>query len=103
MAADAPMTFIVRIAAAGAGCQRGIERVRTGRKESAHAIEDMGRAITAMAFEEAAANDTQRQARADHGRLARHRPKLRSVDSTRNKLNVSLCKTQSNADGRGGV
>ncbi|HKB25369.1 MAG TPA: SDR family oxidoreductase [Methylomirabilota bacterium] len=45
------MTFIVRITDAGAGGLRGVvERVRTGRKEQVHTVEDIGRVIAAMAL-----------------------------------------------------
>jgi hypothetical protein len=47
------MTFIVRIAASGPGRLRGVvERVRTGRKEQVHSIDDISRVIAAMALEE---------------------------------------------------
>ena len=46
-------TFVVRIAASGAGQLRGVvERVKTGRKEPVHTIEDIGRVIAAMALGE---------------------------------------------------
>src|SRR5258708_31138696 len=45
------MTFIVRITDAGAGGLRGVvERVRTGRKEQVHTVEDIGRVIAAVAL-----------------------------------------------------
>ena len=48
-AADKPMTFIVRIAVGEGGAIRGVvEQVRTGRKESIHAIEDISRVIAVM-------------------------------------------------------
>ena len=47
------MTFIVRIAASGPGRLRGVvERVKTGRKEQVHTIEDISRVIAAMTSEE---------------------------------------------------
>jgi enoyl-[acyl-carrier protein] reductase III len=47
------MTFIVRIASSGPGRLRGVvERVRTGRKEQVHTVEDIGRVIAAMALGE---------------------------------------------------
>lgn len=50
------MTFVVRIAGAGAGRLRGVvERVRTGRKQQVHTVEDISRVIAAMALGEEAA------------------------------------------------
>lgn len=50
------MTFVVRIAGAGAGRLRGVvERVRTGRKQQVHTVEDVSRVIAAMALGEEAA------------------------------------------------
>lgn len=45
------ITFIVRIASSGPGRLRGVvERVRTGRKQQVHTVEDIGRVIAAMAL-----------------------------------------------------
>jgi hypothetical protein len=49
------MTFIVRIFVDEGGAISGVvEQVRTGRKESVHAIEDIGRAIAVMVAAEQA-------------------------------------------------
>jgi hypothetical protein len=53
--AGKPMTFIVRIFVDEGGAISGVvEQVRTGRKESVHAIEDIRRAIAVMVAAEQA-------------------------------------------------
>jgi enoyl-[acyl-carrier protein] reductase III len=50
------MTFIVRVTSSGAGRLRGVvERVRTGRKQQVHTVEDISRVIAAMVFAEGGA------------------------------------------------
>jgi hypothetical protein len=47
--AGKPMTFIVRIFVDEGGAISGVvEQVRTGRKESVHAIEDISRVVAVM-------------------------------------------------------
>jgi NAD(P)-dependent dehydrogenase (short-subunit alcohol dehydrogenase family) len=54
--ADRVMTFVVRIAQAGAGRVRGtVERVQTGRKEQVQTVGDIARVIGTMAMREAMA------------------------------------------------
>jgi NAD(P)-dependent dehydrogenase (short-subunit alcohol dehydrogenase family) len=51
--AEATITFVVRLASAGPGRLLGVvERVRTGRKEQVHSVEDIGRVIAAVLREE---------------------------------------------------
>ena len=45
------MSFIVRVAGAGAGFRAVVERVKTGRKEQVNTAEDLGRTIARMALE----------------------------------------------------
>jgi NAD(P)-dependent dehydrogenase (short-subunit alcohol dehydrogenase family) len=54
--ADRVLTFVVRVVESGTGGLRAVvERVKTGRKEQASTMEDIGRVIAAMALGEEAA------------------------------------------------